>query len=217
MKKLSALLMVAILLLSCGCTKSSSKPQATQTLPQITSNGGENNMYPIATITMVSGDVITAELYPDKAPETVANFIYLANTKHFYDGLIFHRVIPDFVIQGGDPNGTGTGGPGYTIKGEFAANGVKTNDLKHTAGVLSMARSSSYDSAGSQFFICVAVCSNLDGQYAGFGKVISGMDVATKISLVARNSSDKPNVPQTIKSITVDTKGKEYAPPANAK
>jgi len=172
---------------------------------------------PIVTITMENGVVMTAELFPDKAPETVANFIYLANEKHFYDGLIFHRVIPGFMIQGGCPDGTGTGGPGYNIKGEFALNGYAANDISHQAGVLSMARSQSYNSAGSQFFICVADCSGLDKQYAAFGQVTAGMEEAIRISNVKRNASDKPLVPETIESIRVDTQGVTYEKPVNAK
>ncbi len=154
------------------------------------------------TIEMEDGAIMSGELYPDIAPISVENFEKLANSG-FYDGLIFHRVIPGFMIQGGCPNGTGTGGPGWNIKGEFAANGVK-NDLKHTRGVLSMARAMHPDSAGSQFFIMVADAPHLDGQYAAFGKVTDGMDAADMIVKVPRNYSDKPLVPQKIKTIRVE-------------
>lgn len=167
--------------------------------------------HPIATITMEDGRVMTAELYPEKAPNTVNNFISLAN-KGFYDGLIFHRVIPGFMIQGGCPDGTGMGGPGYCIKGEFFFNGVK-NDLKHKRGVLSMARSSSPNSAGSQFFIMHADAKHLDGQYAAFGKVTSGMDVVDAIASVQTDRNDRPQVEQKIASITVDTHGETYPEP----
>ena len=149
---------------------------------------------PIATITMENGAVMTAELYPDKAPNTVANFISLAN-KGFYDGLIFHRVIPGFMIQGGCPKGNGTGGPGYDIKGEFAGNGFAQNDLKHTTGVLSMARAMHPDSAGSQFFIMVAPAPHLDGQYAAFGQVTDGVEEAIRISELPTDWNDKPKAP----------------------
>ena len=153
------------------------------------------------TIEMESGGVITAELYPDIAPITVENFVTLAK-KGFYDGLIFHRVIPGFMIQGGCPDGTGTGGPGHTIKGEFAANGIK-NDLIHERGVMSMARTNIPDSAGSQFFIMVKASPHLDKQYAAFGKVLTGMDEVDKIVAAERNANDKPLVDQRIKAVTV--------------
>ena len=156
---------------------------------------------PIVTITMENGDVMKAELYPEVAPNTVNNFISLVN-KGFYDGLIFHRVINGFMIQGGDPEGTGMGGPGYGIKGEFAQNGF-ANDLKHSAGVLSMARSMMPNSAGSQFFIMHKAAPHLDGSYAAFGKVIEGMDVVNKIAEVATDYSDKPLEPQVMKTVTV--------------
>ncbi len=162
---------------------------------------------------MEDGRVMTAELYPEKAPNTVNNFISLAN-KGFYDGLIFHRVIPGFMIQGGCPNGNGMGGPGYEIDGEFSANGFKQNDLKHTLGVLSMARTMAPNSAGSQFFIMVAPAPHLDGQYAAFGQVTEGTDVAVDISRVQRNMmNDKPKKDVVIRSIRVDTKGVEYPAP----
>ena len=166
---------------------------------------------PIVTITMEDGRVMRGELYPEKAPNTVNNFISLAN-KGFYDGLTFHRVIPGFMIQGGCPEGTGMGGPGYCIKGEFFFNGVK-NDLKHKRGVLSMARSSSPNSAGSQFFIMHADAKHLDGQYAAFGKVTSGMDVVDAIASVQTDRNDRPQVEQKIASITVDTHGETYPEP----
>ena len=168
---------------------------------------------PIATITMQDGQVMRAELYPDKAPNTVRNFISLANGG-FYDGLIFHRCIPGFMIQGGCPNGTGTGGPGYEIRGEFSGNGFPDNDIRHTAGVLSMARTMDPDSAGSQFFIMVGPAEHLDGQYAAFGQVMQGVDAAVSISRVPRNMmNDKPKKPQTIRSIRVETFGVEYPEP----
>ena len=163
---------------------------------------------PTFVITMADGREMKGELYPDIAPQSVGNFIALANSG-FYDGLIFHRVIPGFMIQGGDPKGTGIGGPGYRIKGEFAMNGVN-NPLKHTYGVLSMARSMMPDSAGSQFFIMTSDSPHLDGQYAAFGKVLEGMDVADAIVSVKRDRMDKPLEPQTMKSIRVETFGQTY-------
>ena len=156
---------------------------------------------PIVTITMKDGGIIKAELYPDIAPISVENFVKLAGSG-FYNGLIFHRVIPGFMIQGGCPDGTGMGGPGYTIKGEFASNGVK-NDLKHERGVLSMARAMNPDSAGSQFFIMHETSPHLDGDYAAFGKVIEGMDVVDKIASVKTDYNDRPLEPQVIEIMTV--------------
>jgi len=170
---------------------------------------------PIVTITMENGDVMKAELYPEIAPESVNNFISLINKK-FYDGIIFHRVIKGFMIQGGDPEGTGMGGPGYCIKGEFASNGFK-NDLKHTAGVLSMARTMIPDSAGSQFFLMHKDAPHLDGQYAAFGKVTEGMDVVNKIAETRTNWSDRPVQEQKIKSMTVETFGVTYPEPNKLK
>ena len=167
--------------------------------------------HPVVTITMQDGSVIRAELYPEIAPNTVNNFISLIK-KGFYDGVIFHRVIPGFMIQGGDPTGTGTGGPGYDIKGEFSRNGF-ANDLKHTAGVLSMARAMHPDSAGSQFFIMHEDAPHLDGQYAAFGKVTEGMDVVDRIARTNTNFADKPLEDQVMKSVTVDTLGEEYPEP----
>lgn len=166
---------------------------------------------PIVTITMENGDVMKAELYPEIAPNTVNNFISLVK-KGFYDGLIFHRVITGFMIQGGCPEGTGTGGPGYSIKGEFAQNGFP-NDLKHEPGVLSMARSMSPDSAGSQFFIMHKKAPHLDGAYAAFGKVTEGMDIVDKIADARTDYSDRPMKEQKIQSMTVDTMGEEYPDP----
>ncbi|MDO4960802.1 MAG: peptidylprolyl isomerase [Eubacteriales bacterium] len=157
---------------------------------------------PIVTMTMNDGSVIKLELYPDKAPITVDNFVSLVK-KGFYDGLIFHRVISGFMIQGGDPEGTGMGGPGYQIKGEFAMNGVN-NDLKHERGVISMARSMRPDSAGSQFFIMHKTSPHLDGQYAAFGKVIEGIEVVDKIASVKTDYSDRPLTEQKIKTVTVE-------------
>ena len=166
---------------------------------------------PIVTIKMKKGGVIKAELYPEKAPNTVNNFIYLIK-KGFYDDLTFHRVIKGFMIQGGDPNGNGTGGPRYTIKGEFTANGFK-NDLKHTRGVLSMARSRNPNSAGSQFFIMHADSPHLDGQYAAFGKVIEGMDGVDEIASGYVDYEDRPQVEQVISKMSVETFGQDYPEP----
>ena len=167
---------------------------------------------PIMTITMADGGRIVCELYPEKAPQSVRNMIALAN-KGFYDGLIFHRVISGFMIQGGDPQGIGIGGPGYCIGGEFSMNGFK-NDLKHDRGVLSMARTNMPNSAGSQFFVMVAPASYLDGSYAGFGKVIEGMDVVDEIVNARRDRNDKPYDDQRMAKVTVDTFGVDYPEPA---
>ena len=166
---------------------------------------------PIVTFTMKGGDVIKAELYPEISPISVNNFISLIQ-KNFYDGLIFHRVIKGFMIQGGDPEGTGMGGPGYSIPGEFAQNG-HANNLKHTAGVLSMARSMHPDSAGSQFFLMHKDAPHLDGAYAAFGKVIEGMDVVNKIAETATDYNDRPLEEQVMESVTVDCFGEEYPEP----
>ncbi len=166
---------------------------------------------PLVTITMENGGQMEIELYPQVAPNTVHNFISLVQ-KGYYDGLIFHRVIPGFMIQGGDPLGTGTGGPGYSIKGEFTANGF-ANDLKHTRGVVSMARAANPDSAGSQFFIMVADAPHLDGQYAAFGKVISGIEVADAIVNTPRDWFDRPYEEQKMATVTVETFGVEYPKP----
>ncbi|MBQ9503503.1 MAG: peptidylprolyl isomerase [Lachnospiraceae bacterium] len=166
---------------------------------------------PIVTITMQHGDVMKAELYPEIAPNTVNNFISLIN-KGFYNGLIFHRVIKGFMLQGGDPEGTGMGGPDYSIKGEFTSNGF-TNNLKHTKGVLSMARTMMPDSAGSQFFLMHKTSPHLDGEYAAFGKVIEGLEIIDKIAEVPTDFSDKPLEDQVIESITVETFGVDYPEP----
>ena len=168
-------------------------------------------MNPTFIIEMENGQTMKGELYPETAPNSVANFVELANSG-FYDGVIFHRVIPGFMIQGGDPLGRGTGGPGYSIRGEFARNGFN-NPLKHTRGVLSMARSMMPNSAGSQFFIMVDDAPYLDGQYAAFGKVTEGMDVVDQIAAVKTDGSDRPQTEQKIASITVDTKGETYPEP----
>src|SRR5690554_793680 len=169
------------------------------------------NPNPIVNIDMGDLGAIAIELYPDVAPNTVRNFIYLVK-QGFYDGLTFHRVIPGFMIQGGDPKGTGTGGPGYSIKGEFSCNGF-LNDLKHERGVISMARTNDPNSAGSQFFIMVDDAPHLDGDYAAFGKVISGMEVVDDIVQVERDENDRPLEPQVIKSMTVELNGYEYVEP----
>lgn len=164
---------------------------------------------PVVTIEMESGAKIQAELYPEIAPNTVANFVSLIK-KGFYNGTVFHRVIPGFMIQGGDPDGTGMGGPGYCIKGEFSHNGFP-NDLSHGPGVLSMARSQSKNSAGSQFFIMTATSAHLDGEYAAFGKVTDGMDEVQRIVNVPRDYSDRPKADERMKTVTVDT-GEESIP-----
>lgn len=169
------------------------------------------NKNPIVTIEMENGNIMKAELYPEIAPNTVNNFISLIN-KGFYDGVIFHRVIPGFMIQGGDPDGSGMGGPDYSIKGEFSYNGYK-NDLKHDKGVLSMARTMAPNSAGSQFFIMVEKSPHLDGQYAAFGKVIEGIEEADRIVNVKRDRNDKPKDAQVMKKVTVETFGVEYPEP----
>ena len=166
---------------------------------------------PIVTIEIAGGGSVKAELYPDIAPNTVNNFISLIK-KGYYDGLTFHRIISGFMIQGGCPDGTGMGGPGYSIKGEFALNGIE-NNLKHTEGVLSMARSQMPDSAGSQFFIMHKTSPHLDGAYAAFGKVIEGMDVVNRIAETATDYSDRPLEDQVMQSVTVDTFGVEYPEP----
>nr|WP_159638574.1 peptidylprolyl isomerase [Erysipelothrix anatis] len=214
MKKLSVLMILGILLVGC-----SSKPKEEPVSPPETKTETESKTdysketNPVATITMTNGDVITAELYPEVAPNTVNNFITLANSG-FYDGVIFHRVIPGFMIQGGDPDGTGMGGPGYGIKGEFANNGFP-NDLKHNRGVLSMARAQDPNSAGSQFFITHKDSPHLDKDYAAFGMVTSGLDVVDKIAALDRDRNDRPTTDSdnVIASITVDTKGVTYPSP----
>jgi peptidyl-prolyl cis-trans isomerase B (cyclophilin B) len=192
-----------LMLSSVGCAKKN-----TETEVDIKNN-------PVVTIEMEDGSKMKVELYPKVAPNTVNNFITLVQ-QGFYDGLIFHRVIPGFMIQGGDPQGTGMGGPGYSIKGEFTNNKFK-NDLKHEKGVISMARSKDYDSAGSQFFIMVEDAPGLDGDYAAFGKVIEGMEVADKIVLSLRNSEDRPVEDQKMKKVTVETFGYKYEEPKKLK
>lgn len=169
---------------------------------------------PIVTFEMESGDIIKAELYPEIAPNTVNNFVHLIQEK-FYDGLIFHRIIKGFMIQGGCPEGTGMGGPGYSINGEFSQNGFN-NELKHTEGVLSMARAQNPNSAGSQFFIMHEESTHLDGLYAAFGKVTEGMDVVNKMATISTDYMDRPTVAQKIKTVSVDTKGVEYPEPTKA-
>lgn len=173
-----------------------------------------DNKYPVVTIEMGSGNIMKAELYPHIAPNTVNNFITLIN-KGYYDGLEFHRVIPGFMIQGGCPDGTGMGGPGYSIKGEFTKNGF-TNQLKHSTGVLSMARAANPNSAGSQFFIMVANSPHLDGQYASFGKIIEGIEEAHRIVSVERDYSDRPNEPEIMAKVTVECFGVDYEEPIKA-
>lgn len=201
-KKLFILLLTLVTILS-GC--GAQKPNVT------TSKNSAGNYNPLVTIEMENGDIMNIELYPDIAPNTVNNFISLVK-KGFYDGLIFHRVIPGFMIQGGDPLGLGYGGPGYGINGEFTHNGFE-NNLKHERGVISMARSQDPDSAGSQFFIMVADAPFLDGEYAAFGKVITGIEAADKIVSVDRDPSDKPLTDQVMKKVTVNTFGKDYSEP----
>ena len=172
-------------------------------------------MNPIVTFEMQNGKTFKAELYPDKAPNTVNNFVSLVK-KGFYDGIIFHRVIAGFMIQGGDPTGTGTGGPGYHIKGEFSSTGFKQNDLAHERGVLSMARAQHPNSAGSQFFVMHDDADYLDGQYAAFGKVIEGMETVDEIAETKTDWGDRPYEEQKMKTVTVDTFGVEYAEPVKA-
>lgn len=213
-------LIVFLLTMLASCGTTSEDAEQVQEDPQQTSEEleepssdpskrvGEN---PIVTITMEDDQEIIIELYPNIASNTVNNFVSLVN-EGFYDGLIFHRVIPDFMIQGGDPDGTGMGGPGYAIKGEFASNGFE-NNLKHDRGVVSMARSGDPNSAGSQFFIVVNETEHLDGDYAAFGEVIEGMEVVDEIVSVETDGSDKPLEDQRMKEVTVDTKGEEFPEP----
>lgn len=210
-----SILLLAAFVISCG---TQNEDEANEQVEQ-TENETEKNKNgqlskdenPVVTITMENNEKIVIELYPDIAPNTVNNFISLIE-EGFYDGLIFHRVIPDFMIQGGDPDGNGTGGPGYSIKGEFDSNGFD-NDLKHTRGVISMARSQHPDSAGSQFFIMVSDSPHLDGDYAGFGEVVEGMDIVDSIVSVERADNDKPLEDQVMKKVEVDTKGFDYDDP----
>ena len=206
-----ASLLFVLFLAACG---NQSEDEATDTSDEQTKVETEYPVpeeNPIVTITMENDEEIMIELYPDIAPNTVANFVSLVEDG-FYDGLIFHRVIPGFMIQGGDPEGTGTGGPGYSIPGEFSSNGFE-NDLVHERGVLSMARSSHPDSAGSQFFIMTENSPHLDGEYAAFGQVTEGMDAVDAIVTEERGEADKPLEDQTMKSVEVDTKGYDYPEP----
>jgi len=203
MKKIFAIVITVIMLLIAGCASENEAGD----LP----SHEETDAVPVVTMTMENGEEVDIELYPNVARNTVNNFIYLVQ-EGFYDGLTFHRVIPDFMIQGGDPEGTGIGGPGYAIAGEFNNNDF-ANDLKHDRGVLSMARSQHNDSAGSQFFIMVADSPHLDDDYASFGKVIEGMEVVDEIVGVERNSHDQPVEKQEIQSMTVDLNGYEYEEP----
>ncbi|WP_028400213.1 peptidylprolyl isomerase [Ectobacillus panaciterrae] len=198
-------LIFALILAGCG-TNADKKGMETQDTKKMKV---EKN--PIVTIVMENDQQIKLELYPEIAPNTVLNFISLVQ-KGFYDGLTFHRVIPGFMIQGGDPKGTGAGGPGYTIKGEFSSNHFK-NNLKHETGVISMARTNDPDSAGSQFFIMVKKAPQLDGEYAAFGKVVEGMDTVNQIVNVKRDSQDKPLDEQKMKKVTVETFGVKYDKP----
>ena len=211
MKKPIVLLLAALMLLSLACAKGSKAPAAASNTTETKEDTNVDKSHPIATITMKDGGVIQLELYPEVAPQSVKNFISLANAG-FYDSLIFHRVIPGFMIQGGDPNGKGTGGPGYSIKGEFKANGVE-NNISHERGVLSMARAQAYDSAGSQFFIMHQDYPSLDGLYAAFGRAISGMDVVDKIANTTTDSKDKPYKDQVMATVRVETWGVEYGEP----
>ncbi len=199
-----ALLTIAFVLTGCGAAKESEQSETVDYSSKVKEN-------PIVTITMNNGEKIVIELEPSTAPNTVANFISLVK-KGFYDGLIFHRVIPDFMIQGGDPSGNGTGGPDYSIEGEFSSNGFN-NELKHERGVISMARSNNPNSAGSQFFIMVEAVPDLDGQYAAFGKVIEGMETVDAIVAAERDGVDKPLKDQQMKKVEVDTKGFDYPAP----
>lgn len=218
MKKIISVLFAALLLVGIaafsGCSKTEQKTDETTTAPA--ENGSEfiaGKSNPTATIKVKDYGTITVELYYDKAPNTVKNFISLAN-KGFYDGLTFHRIIDGFMIQGGCPNGNGTGGPGYSIKGEFAHNGYTQNDIRHVRGVISMGRrGGDMDSAGSQFFIVQKDSTYLDGDYAAFGMVTDGMDVVDKIASVSTDSYDKPLKTVTIESITIDTHGIAYDDP----
>ncbi|WP_423229795.1 peptidylprolyl isomerase [Clostridium baratii] len=209
---ISAVLSVSIV--GCSNSKSNEKVKEDNTKNQTEEKIDEKDL-PVVTIKVKDYGTMKGVLYPNKAPNTVNNFIALANSG-FYDNLTFHRVIKDFMIQGGDPEGTGTGGPGYSIKGEFSSNGFD-NDLKHTEGVLSMARARDKDSGGSQFFIMTKDSPHLDGDYAAFGKITEGLDVLHKIEDVKTDSNDKPLNEVKIESIKVDTKGKEYKEPEKIK
>lgn len=220
--KLLVLLMLMIsgfMLVGCGNDKKDESKEQSKNVEEnndkSTENKNDEKDLPTVTIEVKGFGTMKGELYPDKAPNTVNNFIALANSG-FYNGLTFHRIIPDFMIQGGDPDGVGTGGPGYSIKGEFSSNGFD-NDIKHTEGILSMARSRDKDSAGSQFFIMTKTASHLDGEYAAFGKITEGLDVLHKIESIKTGANDKPEEPVVIQSIKVDTKGIKYKEPEKMK
>lgn len=208
-----SLLAIMVVLTGCGTAKDSEKTESntTKETQQEVDYASKVKENPIVTITMSNDEKIVIELEPTVAPNTVANFIALAKDG-FYDGLIFHRVIPDFMIQGGDPKGNGTGGPDYSIDGEFSSNGFE-NNMKHERGVISMARSDDPNSAGSQFFIMVKEASHLDGEYAAFGKVIEGMETVDAIVGAERDATNKPLEDQQMKKVEVDTKGFDYPAP----
>lgn len=210
---LAVMFVIPTLLMGCGnVSGTAEKNNSSQSIADENNSTPESSEdLPVATIEVEGFGTIEAELYPETAPNTVNNFIYLANSG-FYDNLTFHRIIKDFMIQGGDSDGNGTGGPGYSIEGEFTSNGI-ANGLKHTEGVLSMARAQNPNSAGSQFFIMTKEASHLDGEYAAFGKVINGMDVVHEIENVKTGANDKPKEEVVIKSIRVDTKGVDYPEP----
>jgi peptidyl-prolyl cis-trans isomerase B (cyclophilin B) len=201
----------AVFLLLAGCGTGNDQEEAGENTAKQTDYAASVKEKPVVTITMENDEKIVLELDPAAAPNTVANFIFLVEDG-FYDGLTFHRVIPDFMIQGGDPEGNGSGGPGSSIEGEFTANGFE-NNLKHERGVISMARTQDPNSAGSQFFIMVAESTQLDGEYAAFGKVIEGMETADAIVSVERGNADKPKEAQKMKKVEVDTKGFNYPKP----
>lgn len=216
--KLILFISIGLLFLLAACGQEEEEEQTDETAEQAEEETNEQTNYPedveenpVVTITMENDEQITAELYPEIAPNTVANFVSLVEDG-FYDGLIFHRVIPGFMIQGGDPEGNGTGNPGYGIPGEFSSNGFE-NDLEHERGILSMARSQDPDSAGSQFFLMTELSPHLDGDYAAFGEVTEGMEVADEIVSVERDDMDKPLEDQQMKEVTVDTKGYDYPEP----
>lgn len=214
---LSVIIMTSFVLVGCGSNESqTNEKKQDEEVEDVNDSKDNNESYtkednPLVTIEMKDGKKIDIELYPEVAPNTVNNFISLID-KGYYDGLIFHRVIPGFMVQGGDSKGDGSGGPGYGIKGEFEANDIE-NDIVHSRGILSMARTEDPDSAGSQFFIMTKDSSHLDGEYAGFGKVIDGMDVVDEIVESEADQNDKPLMPQTMKKVTVDLKGEAYDEP----
>src|SRR5690625_4549556 len=214
--KLILFISAGLLFLLAACGQDEEQAEDTAEQPEEETNEPSNypedvDENPVVTITMENDEQITAELFPEIAPNTVANFVSLVEDG-FYDGLIFHRVIPGFMIQGGDPEGNGTGNPGYAIPGEFSSNGFE-NNLEHERGILSMARSQDPDSAGSQFFIMTELSPHLDGDYAAFGEVTEGMEVADEIVSVERDDMDKPLEDQQMKEVTVDTEGYDYAEP----